>query len=162
MSGGGDPEKVVTSVNLDKNHKEWINAQNKNLSGFVNDLIANYRDSGGDVDSAARTVREIQIESELEEAEMQQEMAEQKAERLRDELERLETHKDAAQQEYERELADILEGMEDGGKMWADAPRIQSLAEEFYGDQTLAPDVMDDLRERADDYEIDPDQFSEP
>lgn len=148
-------DKKAISVSLDAEHVDWMDSENINRSGLLNDLVDQYRSGGDSVDTAVKRMRLSQIEQQIESNERENEQ-------LREEMERIETHVDSAQQRYHAELDDVLSTMEDGAGIHAGMPRVKSLASDFYGDAARAPDVIDDLRERADDYDIDDSQWNEP
>lgn len=137
-----DPEKQQISVTLDRHNVDWMDSDGKNRSGFINDLVSEAR-TGGSSSDAARRLRINQIRSELQSKQDQQQ-------RLEQELERLQTHVDAAEQEYTDALEDLLDDMErDVIYMDASAPRVRDIADMAPTEGHSAEDVMDDLRDMA-------------
>lgn len=153
----GEPRESI-SVYIKKRHNEWMEAKNINKSGFIDDLIDNYRAGGGQVEDALQRMREQQLESELE-------SATNRVEQMENELARIREKREREKEWYVERLGEILETMEEGGgRMWPEAKPIQDLAVDKYGDTRDSEKVIEDLREKAaeDDYDIDESQFSEP
>lgn len=59
-------DRTPTSVNLRDDHREWMSEENINRSGFINDLIEEYRQSEGRMDDVIRNYQIQQIRADIE------------------------------------------------------------------------------------------------
>lgn len=150
-----DGKKKVISATVDEENVDWLDANNINRSGLINDLITKYRTGEDNADMAVRRMRLSQIDQQIE-------TNRDEIERLENEKERIKTRVGASEQQYCDELDDILELMENQSMtLSADNPRIERLARDRYGDVTDATTVIDDLRERAGDRDIHDEQWGD-
>lgn len=155
MAAVSDGKKKVISATVDEENVDWLDANNINRSGLINDLITKYRTGEDNADMAVRRMRLSQIDQQIE-------TNRDEIERLENEKERIKTRVGASEQQYCDELDDILELMENQSMtLSADNPRIERLARDRYGDVTDATTVIDDLRERAGDRDIHDEQWGD-
>lgn len=59
-------DRTPTSVNLRDDHREWMEDENINRSGFINDLIEEYRQSEGRMDAVIRNYQIQQLRADIE------------------------------------------------------------------------------------------------
>lgn len=59
-------DRTSTSVNLRDDHKEWMDSEDINRSGFINNLIEEYRKSEGRMDDVIRNYQIQQLRADIE------------------------------------------------------------------------------------------------
>lgn len=110
-----------TSINLEEDHRRWMEEENINRSEFVNDLISRYRENDGRMEDVIRQYQIQQLRSEIEAERSKVESKEQRLERLLEEQEEQSHQKQA-------ELSEAKEALENAPrdptnpaiKNWAD------------------------------------------
>jgi len=71
-----------TSVNLEEDHVEWMDRENKNRSEFINELIQAYRDGGGMIETAMNEKRRRELDTEIRALRNKLELKEEEREEL--------------------------------------------------------------------------------
>lgn len=71
-----------TSVNLEEEHREWMDRENLNRSDFINHLIDAYRGGSGVVETTMNHYRKREIQTEMQSLERKLEILEEEYEEL--------------------------------------------------------------------------------
>jgi len=98
-------DREPTSFNCREDHKEWMDAQNLNRSEFLNQLITDFRESGGSVD-------DIMTRFQLRQLEMEHEQLTKRAELVNDQMEQLEESMETQEEVERRQLVETFEKMD--------------------------------------------------
>lgn len=156
---GSDDDRERLVAEIDANLKRLVEADERSIRDIVETSL--WREFGGERLSA--------IEHRIEEKETRLGIVESERDDRVDEIQELKTEVEALRakkddvsnerQQYELELQDILTSMEGGMSLHGPPPRIERLAKQEYGSETMVGDVIQDLRDRGEDYDIADDQW---
>lgn len=80
-------DRTPTSVNLRDDHREWMDNEDINRSGFINNLIEEYRQSEGRMDDIIRNYQIQQLRADIEAEKSKVESKERRLEQLINEQE---------------------------------------------------------------------------
>ena len=125
-------DKSPTSVNLREDHQEWMDAENINRSGLINELIEEYRNGPTEAEYAAKEYRKQQLETDIAQARSTVETKEKQLERIKSELNELETEEQRqkkAEIESAAKALDVAELNSAGVYVAEDAEHIEREAE---------------------------------
>lgn len=90
-----DTQRITIVVSQD--NVDWLDANYNNRSAFIDDLITDYRQSGGDADNVVAQFRQRQIEAEIASLKSQLEAARDERQQIADTV--------TTQEERQREVA---------------------------------------------------------
>lgn len=123
-------DKKRITVTLSKENISWLDANYNNRSGYINDLLDNAREGGGNVDSA---IRAYQIEN------LQSDIAGKKAqlEAKKSRLETLKSQQRSEMAEQEQTIQDAKEAL-DGTCLSPDNPAVKHWA----GEAGITPEEL--------------------
>jgi outer membrane murein-binding lipoprotein Lpp len=134
-----EQSKSPTSVNLRDDHAEWMDANSINRSELINQLITQYRQSGGQESGAVRRLRMKQLETQINAKESEVELL---------------------RSEYESLQSDIPTEQEQAAETWDRALSMLRLREGYKGAVLIeSPDRA--VEDFADDLGMDVDAFRE-
>ena len=129
MSSG---EKKRVTVTLSEENVDWLDEKYNNRSGFIDDMLTQYRT--GDIQTE-QGLHELRAEQLLEEAldlESEKNQLERKAERKRKKAERYLEQSETAEEQTEAELAEAREALEEAGvNITPTNPAVENWAEKL-------------------------------
>lgn len=115
-----DTQRITITVSTD--NLNWLDANYNNRSAFIDDLLTDYRESGGQTENVVAEFRKRQIEAEIASLKSQLESAREQREAIADSV----TTHEERQREIAREAVDQL-GIDPGvgydhaaAENWAD------------------------------------------
>ncbi len=106
-------ERFSTSVNLERDHADWMDEENINRSEFINELITQYRENEGRMEEAIQKYRAEQLLEEANELENEGEQKKRKAERKREKAQEMLDASESVKEQTRVDLDEAREALEE-------------------------------------------------
>jgi chromosome segregation ATPase len=162
----GMPEKIMISGRVPWELKQLVDSDNRDNQKVIEDALR--REFGGtNKASIERRIDEKRqrvgnLETERNERDREIEQLQNEIEALNEQLNSIDENQALSPHEqYQEELTDILEAMDEGMSLHPTPPRIKRLARERYNTERKVDQVMKDLQAKADSYDIEESQWGD-